>query len=88
MRTRGGTEGTTSASRALANMADIPANCVFYWECRLILTYLIVASLPLGYFPSEELLAEFDLSDQYEVMLPALRVSDIVPVGSLLLYIC
>jgi len=42
--------------------------------CRLILTYLTVASLPLGYFPSEELLAEFDLGDQYENLLPALQV--------------
>lgn len=41
---------------------------------RLILTYLIVASLPLGYFPSEELLAEFDLSEQYDNLLPALQV--------------
>ncbi len=40
----------------------------------MILTYLIAASLPLGYFPSEELLTEFDLGEQYENILPALQV--------------
>lgn len=40
----------------------------------LILVYLISASLPLGYFPSGELLAAFDLQNQYEGLIRALRV--------------
>lgn len=43
-------------------------------SCRLILIYLIAASLPLGIFPSLPLLQEFDLDDQYQTLLPALKV--------------
>ncbi|KAM0791294.1 hypothetical protein ACM66B_005766 [Microbotryomycetes sp. NB124-2] len=39
---------------------------------RLILTYLTVASLPLGFFPSIELLQEFDLDDQFSNLIFAL----------------
>lgn len=48
----------------------------------LILTYLIAASLPLGYFPSMELLEEFDLDTQYRNLLPALRVSSLGAAGA------
>ncbi|GAA5854329.1 hypothetical protein JCM8547_001782 [Rhodosporidiobolus lusitaniae] len=40
---------------------------------RLILIYLIAASLPLGYFPSPALLAHFNLTAQYYPLIPALR---------------
>lgn len=42
---------------------------------RLILTYLIAASLPLGFFPSLELLQEFDLDDQFARLIDGLKVS-------------
>ncbi|POY70448.1 hypothetical protein BMF94_6516 [Rhodotorula taiwanensis] len=43
---------------------------------RLILTYLTVASLPLGYFPSADLLQPFNLSEAYTTLIPALKVGD------------
>ncbi|SCZ88701.1 BZ3500_MvSof-1268-A1-R1_Chr2-1g04581 [Microbotryum saponariae] len=43
---------------------------------RLILIYLIAASLPLGILPTVHLLQEYDLDDQYEGLLLALTVSD------------
>ncbi|ORY89349.1 COP9 signalosome complex subunit 12 [Leucosporidium creatinivorum] len=43
---------------------------------RLILIYLIAASLPLGIFPSLSLLQEFDLDDQYSALLAALKLGD------------
>lgn len=43
---------------------------------RLILIYLIAASLPLGIFPSEDLLEEFQLQEQFADLLPPLQVRD------------
>ncbi|GAA5975534.1 hypothetical protein JCM11641_004298 [Rhodosporidiobolus odoratus] len=40
---------------------------------RLILIYLIAASLPLGFFPSQPLLEHFQLSAHYSALLPALK---------------
>ncbi|GAA5951322.1 hypothetical protein JCM21900_003837 [Sporobolomyces salmonicolor] len=43
---------------------------------RLILVYLIAASLPLGFFPSSDLLHHFHLHEQYENLLPCLQLGD------------
>ncbi|BGP40393.1 hypothetical protein JCM10449v2_004355 [Rhodotorula kratochvilovae] len=43
---------------------------------RLILIYLIAASLPLGFFPSLPLLQHFNLHEQYGGLLPALKRGD------------
>ncbi|GJN90758.1 hypothetical protein Rhopal_003772-T1 [Rhodotorula paludigena] len=43
---------------------------------RLILSYLIAASLPLGSFPSEALLQHFNLHTQYSSLLSALKRGD------------
>ncbi|KAM0753006.1 COP9 signalosome complex subunit 12 [Meredithblackwellia eburnea MCA 4105] len=51
-----------------------------FHNCRQILLYLIVASLPLGIFPSEELLETFDLQEQFVDLLPALQLGDYVSV--------
>ena len=41
---------------------------------RLILIYLVTASLPLGIFPGEELLAEFDLQEPFAPLIHAAKV--------------
>ncbi|SCV71898.1 BQ2448_4592 [Microbotryum intermedium] len=47
---------------------------------RLILIYLIAASLPLGIFPTVQLMQEYDLDDQYERLLLALTKGNYVQV--------
>ncbi|SGY23602.1 BQ5605_C019g08955 [Microbotryum silenes-dioicae] len=47
---------------------------------RLILIYLIAASLPLGILPTVHLLREYDLDDQYEGLLLALTKGNYVQV--------
>ncbi|KAL8293796.1 hypothetical protein RQP46_000497 [Phenoliferia psychrophenolica] len=47
---------------------------------RLILIYLIVASLPLGFFPSETLLDEFHLQEQFGDLVPPLHLGDFMGV--------
>lgn len=42
--------------------------------CSLILTYLIVASIPLGFFPSHDLLQHFNLLEPYGGLLTSLKV--------------
>ena len=41
---------------------------------RLILAYLVTASLPLGVFPRPELLEVFDLKEQFEPLIHAVKV--------------
>ncbi|BGP55701.1 hypothetical protein JCM8202v2_003308 [Rhodotorula sphaerocarpa] len=43
---------------------------------RLILTYLIVASIPLGFFPSRDLLQHFNLLEPYGGLLTSLKRGD------------
>ncbi|TNY24716.1 COP9 signalosome complex subunit 12 [Rhodotorula diobovata] len=43
---------------------------------RLILTYLVAASLPLGFFPSLPLLQHFNLHEQYASLLQSLKRGD------------
>lgn len=45
---------------------------------RLILVYLVTSSLPLGFFPRHELLELFDLSEQFEPLMYAVKVSVLV----------
>ncbi|GAA5916123.1 hypothetical protein JCM6882_003943 [Rhodosporidiobolus microsporus] len=40
---------------------------------RIILIYLIAASLPLGFFPAPALLQHFNLSSQFSTLIPALK---------------
>lgn len=42
---------------------------------RLIFTYLVAASLPLGIFPTVDALEEFDLYEQFAPLVSALQVS-------------
>ena len=41
---------------------------------RLILVYLVAASLPLGVFPRPELLKSFDLGEQFDPLIHAVKV--------------
>lgn len=41
---------------------------------RLILVYLITASMPLGVLPTEQLLSNFNLTDQYAPLIRAVKV--------------
>ncbi|GAA6028262.1 hypothetical protein JCM8097_006945 [Rhodosporidiobolus ruineniae] len=53
------------------------------WKAgRLILIYLIAASLPLGFFPSPALLDHFSLSAQYAALIPALKKGNFAAVLS------
>ncbi|CAD6581368.1 MAG: hypothetical protein CYPHOPRED_001560 [Cyphobasidiales sp. Tagirdzhanova-0007] len=47
-----------------------------YKNRRLILIYLVTASLPLGVFPAAELLAAFDLQNQYGQVIEAVKAGN------------
>ncbi|GAA95016.1 uncharacterized protein L969DRAFT_18954 [Mixia osmundae IAM 14324] len=47
-----------------------------YAQCRMLLIFLIAASLPLGILPSKLLLQQYDLEPQYGPLTDALKLGD------------
>lgn len=65
-------------SRQRRNRRWIRLSCLFEGSAkyllRIILVYLVTASLPLGVFPVQELLTEYELQGQYGPLIEAVKV--------------